>query len=100
MKKSRRVIWVLAIALLLLPTLWIVYVVGLTQLSFISSSKMMLSGTYTLSSPTPAPLLARIDRDTVYNIVALVIIYAPGLALLIFAAFYRRRPHEISPPTI
>jgi hypothetical protein len=60
----------------------------------------MLPGLYTLSSPTPAPLLERIDRDTVYGIVALALIYAPGVALLLFAIFYRRRSPEITPPTI
>ena len=90
----------LAVALLVLPTLWIVYVVGPTQLSFRSSSKMILREPYTLSSPTPAPLLPHIDRDTVYGVLALVIIYAPGLALSLFAIFYRRKPREIAPPTI
>jgi hypothetical protein len=100
MVKLRPIIWMLAVALSVLPTLWIVYVVGPTQLSFISSSKMMLLRPYTLSSPTPAPLLAHIDRDTVYGIFALVIIYTPGLAFLLFAIFYRRTPRENAPPTI
>ena len=90
----------LAIALLLLPTLWIVYVACLTPPSYISTSKMMLAGTLTLSSPTPVPPHSRIDRDTVYAILVLMIIYAPGLALFLFAIFYRRRPREIAPPTI
>ena len=90
----------LAVAFLLLPTLWIVYVLRFTPPSYISSSKMMLAGTLTLSSPAPARPPSHIDRDTVYGILALVIIYAPGLALSLFAIFYRRRPREIAPPTI
>jgi hypothetical protein len=50
------------------------------------------------AAPSPPP--ATVDRDTIYALVFLILIYTPGIAVLIFAASFRKRPDIVSERTI
>jgi hypothetical protein len=102
MVKPRLVIWTLAVVFLLAPTLWLGYYAFFTPPTYVSTSKMMVSGKLSISSAPQlqAPRDSTIDWDTVYLVVALLLIYSPGIALLSFALFYRGRSRTVAPPII
>jgi hypothetical protein len=63
---------------------------------------MMVSGKLSISSAQPleVPRHSSIDRETLYVIVALLILYAPGITLLVFAVLYKGRAKSDATPTV
>jgi len=104
MVNAQRILWAIGVALLVAPTVWLIYIVYFTPPSYIGTAKMMVAGKLVVStSPeaahTPAPQTSHVavDRDDIIAIVALVAIYLPGITLLLVAAFRTRRLRAATP---